>query len=148
MIRFDWDEDKNLKNQQKHGVSFANAVKGLQYSRSQPLFWHSPHARPYSTGDLNCTVVRDGQYKLIEWYDWKKVELYDIEKDISETNDLSEQMPAKTAELLAMIHDWRDQVSAYVDSDYRAWWTKQLVNRGDTITPEVTQLFDKYIKSE
>jgi hypothetical protein len=90
------------------GVSFAAALKGLPYDRGEPIFWHSPSARPYSTGDFNSSAVRDGDYKLIYWYDTpgKNVELYNVKTDPGENIDLSESDPAKAAELLGKIQAW------------------------------------------
>ena len=78
------------------------------YNRGKPIFWHSPKARPYSTGDFNSSAIRDGDYKLIWWYDTpgKNYELYNVKTDIGENIDLSEVMPAKAAELLGKIQAW------------------------------------------
>jgi arylsulfatase A-like enzyme len=90
------------------GVSFKMALDGSAYDRGEPIFWHSPQARPYSTGDFNSSAVRDGDYKLIWFYDTpgQPYELYNVKTDIGENNDLSESMPAKAAELLGKIQAW------------------------------------------
>ena len=62
------------------------------------LFWHFPHywwggkLTPYS-------VIRKGPWKLIRWYETAEEELYNLDKDLSETTDLASQFPNKLAEL-------------------------------------------------
>jgi arylsulfatase A-like enzyme len=90
------------------GVSFKSALDGSAYDRGKPIFWHSPQARPYATGDFNSSAVRDGDYKLIWFYDTpgQPFELYNVKTDIGENHELSESMPAKAAELLGKIQAW------------------------------------------
>ena len=48
--------------------------------------------------------MRQGKWKLIEFYEWNKVELCDLEADLAERNDLSNALPDKTEELLGLLH--------------------------------------------
>ncbi|MDF7824052.1 sulfatase [Pontiellaceae bacterium B12227] len=102
------------KEPQNHvdGVSMVPSLKGRPFARG-PVFWHSPTSRPYSTGDTDSSAVRIGNYKLLEWYNADHVELYDLSKDVGEQNDLSEKMPEKAAEMLAVLHDWRKEINAH-----------------------------------
>ena len=86
----------------------------------RPLFWHFP---AYLEGNRNTDgpwrttpvgAVRQGDYKLIEFFEDGSLELYDLGTDIGETNDLAEQMPGKVRELHNLIIGWRDAVGAYV----------------------------------
>ena len=94
------------------GVSIVPSLKGQSFKRG-PVFWHSPTSRPYSTGDTDSSAVRIGNYKLLEWYNADHVELYDLSKDIGEQNDLSKKMPEKTAEMLAVMRNWRKGINAH-----------------------------------
>jgi arylsulfatase A-like enzyme len=94
------------------GVSIVPSLKGQKFERG-PVFWHSPTSRPHSTGDTDGSAVRIGNYKLLEWYNADHVELYDLSKDIGEQNDLSQKMPEKTTEMLAVLHDWRKEINAH-----------------------------------
>jgi arylsulfatase A-like enzyme len=96
----------------KDGISIVPSLKGMKFERG-PVFWHSPTSRPYSTGDTDSSAVRIGNYKLLEWYNADHVELYDLSKDIGEQNDLSNKMPEKTAEMLAVLQDWRKEINAH-----------------------------------
>lgn len=95
------------------GISIVPSLKGEMFKRGKPVFWHSPTSRPYSTGDTDSSAVRIGDYKLLEWYNADHVELYDLSKDIGEQNDLSKKRPEKTAEMLAVLQDWRKEINAH-----------------------------------
>jgi len=95
------------------GASLVPSLKGESFNRSKPLFWHSPTSRPYSTGDTDSSAVRMGDYKLLEWYNVDHVELYDLSKDIGEQHDLSKKMQEKTAEMLAVLHNWRKELKVH-----------------------------------
>ncbi len=92
-------------------ASMADILKGQRPTGAQrPLFWHYPH---YS--DQGCTpagAVRAGRWKLIEFFEDFRLELYDLHEDIGEQNDLAGAMPQKAAELKNMLHQWRREVDA------------------------------------
>lgn len=76
----------------------------------RPLFWHYPHfsnqlGRP-------AGAVRLGDYKLVESYETGKLELFNLTEDISESEDLSLEMEAKTKEMHKLLVDWRESVDA------------------------------------
>lgn len=95
------------------GVSYIDTLKGEEAVRAGLLFWHSPMGRPASTGDTNCSVIRDGNWKLFEFYDEGRVELYNIEKDPYETVELSMQEPDRAAELLKKLRGWKKDISVF-----------------------------------
>ena len=68
--------------------------------------------------------IRCGNYKLIEFYEDNRMELYDLVEDISEENDLAESMPDKVRELREKLDAWRDDVNALVpepNPDFVPW---------------------------
>lgn len=93
------------------GMSMLNALRGKK-NVDRKLYWHSPLARPQSTGDQNCSAIRDGNYKLIDFYDLKKVELYDLSKDPYESNDLSVTKKKITGKLRDKLAAWKREVNA------------------------------------
>jgi hypothetical protein len=72
------------------------------------LHWYYPHYAPQ--GNLPGAAIRLGSYKLIEFYDPEKVELYNLEEDIGETQNLADKLPEKTGELLGKLHHWLKEV--------------------------------------
>jgi arylsulfatase A-like enzyme len=97
------------------GESFVWALTGKENPNNErSIFWHSPVDRPHATGDSNSTSLRKGKYKLVEFYDIDKVELYDLENDLEEQIDLSDSLPEIKEALLKEIYDWRVDINAYV----------------------------------
>jgi arylsulfatase A len=76
----------------------------------ETLFWHYPH---YSNqGGRPSGAVREGAYKLVEFYEDGRLELYDVRRDPGETRDLSARMPARAKALRAKLARWRENVGA------------------------------------
>jgi arylsulfatase A len=103
------------------GVSLLPLLTGTGNLRRRALYWHYPH---YSNqGGKPGAVVRDGRYKLIEFYEENRVELYDLEKDIGEKEDLAGKMAKKTAELRRRLAAWRQSVKAQMMAPNPAYKT-------------------------
>lgn len=91
------------------GLSFVSLFKQDKI-KERPLFWHYPH---YSNQGVEPgSAVRLGNFKLIDNFQSGKQELYDLEKDLSETNDISASNPEKTKELYNLLKDWRTKTGA------------------------------------
>lgn len=56
--------------------------------------------------------MRSGKWKLIDFYELDKVELYNMELDPQEQRDLSKVLPEKTKELLDRLHSWQTSIGA------------------------------------
>ncbi len=99
------------------GKSFAPALRGEAHDRG-PTFCHFPHSTPAS-GGLASTWVRVGDWKLIRFYCLNddlsdRLELYNLKDDLSETNNLAAQMPAKVKELNLLIDGFLKDTEAVV----------------------------------
>jgi arylsulfatase A-like enzyme len=74
------------------------------------LYWHYPH---YSNqGGKPSGALRKGDWKLIEFFEDDRRELYDLREDPSETHDQSAKNRAKADELAADLARWRQEVGA------------------------------------
>ena len=91
------------------GESMVPLLQGSGAMKREDIFWHFPHYRgkvtPYS-------IIREGDWKLIEFLEDMRVELYNLKEDIAETRDLATTMPDKVNALRKKLHDWRDKVGA------------------------------------
>ena len=56
--------------------------------------------------------IRQGDYKLIEFYQDNRVELYDLRNDVSEQHDLARSRQQQAAELRQKLAAWRQAVGA------------------------------------
>jgi arylsulfatase A len=73
------------------------------------LYWHYPHYYPTTTP---VSSIRRDDWKLIEYFENKHIELYNLREDIGEKNNLAERMPEKAAELRNRLDAWRKAVNA------------------------------------
>ena len=98
-------------NPQQHrdGVSLLPLLKGEKLSRG-PLFWHYPHYG--NQGGAPSGAVRDGDWKLIEWYEDGSLELYNLRDDLGEKTNLAAGQPEKVKQLRDKLHAWRRDVNA------------------------------------
>jgi arylsulfatase A-like enzyme len=95
--------------QELDGVSLAPLFRG-QAIPARPLFWHFPHY--HGSGHTPAGAVRSGQYKLVEWLEDGRLELYDLQADEAESRDLAGTLPAKARELRSLLQSWRARVGA------------------------------------
>jgi arylsulfatase A len=73
------------------------------------LFFHYPH---YYETTTPVSAVRAGRWKLLEYLEDQRVELFDLAADPSEQNDLAAQEPERARELRQRLHAWRESVGA------------------------------------
>ena len=79
----------------------------------EAIYWHYPHYNVAGQAQVRPHgAVRAGRWKLIESYEDDRCELYDLESDLSEKNDLAQANAEKANELRAMLHTWRTHVNA------------------------------------
>ena len=115
---------KRPKNYQLDGLSIAPLLRDSTASLDRAaLYWHfpcylqgyTPRHGPFRT--TPAAAIRMGDWKLIEFFEDGKLELYNLKEDLSEENDLAKTMPAKTKELHAAMLKWRKSVKAPVPTE-------------------------------
>jgi arylsulfatase A-like enzyme len=97
---------------QRHadGTSLVPLLKGAEAIPHAPLTWHYPHyhGSTWTPG----AAIRDGDWKLIELYEYDATELYNLKEDIGEATDLSSTYPGKTADLKNRLKTWQTRLNA------------------------------------
>ena len=83
---------------------------------SRELYWHYPLDRPHFLGGVSSGAVRAGGWKLIEFFDTGKSELYSLRDDVSEQRDLAGVHPERAAELQKKLATWRERIEARIPS--------------------------------
>jgi arylsulfatase A len=92
------------------GVNLAPLLQGRATLKRDALYWHYPH---YSNqGGVPAGAIREGRYKLIEFYEDSRVELFDLVNDPGEKTNLAAKDPARAKRLHAKLAGWRKQVNA------------------------------------
>ncbi len=91
------------------GVSLVPALKGESLP-SRALYWHYPHYG--NQGGAPSAAIRRGDWKLIEWFEHSRVELFNLAEDVGEQNDRCQTDPDQAAKLLTELHAWQKEVGA------------------------------------
>jgi arylsulfatase A len=63
-------------------------------------------------GGAPSGAVRDGDWKLIEWYEDGSRELFNIREDVGEHHNRAAEMPDKVRDLAFFLDGWRRAVGA------------------------------------
>lgn len=90
------------------GVSLVPVLEGADVLARDAIYWHYPHYHHSAPAG----AVREGDWKLIEFYDDGHIELYNLRDDIGETKDLATDVPDKAAALQNSLAQWRERVGA------------------------------------
>jgi arylsulfatase A-like enzyme len=95
---------------QVDGVSLVPLLQGKEGPARDALYWHYPH---YSNqGGRPGGIVRAGDYKLIEFFEQDRRELYNLRSDVSENRNLADEEPVVVNALAAKLQSWRRAVGA------------------------------------
>jgi arylsulfatase A-like enzyme len=78
------------------------------------FFWHYPHYG--NQGGAPGAAVRRGNWKLIEWFEDQRVELFNLADDLGETTDLAQKEIARADALRAELRAWQEQVGVQFPS--------------------------------
>lgn len=98
-------------HQHLDGVSLANVLENETAPDRKSIFWHYPHYNQHPSS-APASIIRHGRWKLIEFLETEKIELYNLADDLGESNDLAKAQPKRTAELLAELRSWKTTVGA------------------------------------
>ena len=74
------------------------------------------------------TVIIKDKWKLHHYYEDNKFELYDLEKDVSESENLSEIKKEKKNELLIDLNNWRKTNNAPIPSRLNPYYDQKYVD--------------------
>jgi arylsulfatase A-like enzyme len=102
------------------GVSLVPMLRGTGVLSERSLFWHFPaylEADRSVTGPWRTTpvgAVRRGRYKLLQFFEDNRLELYDLEADVGERRNLAGSQPDTTNQLLRLLEEWRAVTDAPV----------------------------------
>lgn len=97
------------------GINYTGPLDGESFTplfkqdyavlNERPLFWHV--ASQYKHGA--CSVIRKGNYKLIQFLASGDLELYDLANDPKEKKNLTKKNPEVAQILLKELVDWRKE---------------------------------------
>jgi arylsulfatase A-like enzyme len=103
-------------NQSLDGESLAGLLtKQVPAPEREAIYWHFPGYLGAGAAGWRTTpvgVVRAGDWKLLQFFEDDRTELYNLKDDIGEKNDLAATEQDKAHELQQMLSAWRTQVGA------------------------------------
>lgn len=103
------------------GVSIVPLLRDAASTLDRDLYWHYPHY--HAGGDGPYSTIRSGVWRLIEFHEDNRVELFNLATDVAEQHDLASRMPERAEGLRTKLHAWRKQVAAQMPTpnpDYDA----------------------------
>jgi len=74
------------------------------------LFWHYPHYHP--GGATPYAAVRSKNWKLIQYYEDGRHELFDLDADPGETRNLADAEPDRVVEWSRKLFNWQNSLGA------------------------------------
>ncbi len=103
--------DEPEKSSGPDGVSILPLLKDPTTPLNRKyLFWHYPHYYVPITSPVSA--IRQGDWKLLEYFEDRHVELYNLKDDPGEKLDLSQRFPGKAWELQKVLDNWRTDMNA------------------------------------
>ncbi|MEO1526055.1 MAG: sulfatase [Planctomycetota bacterium] len=103
--------DQSLPHQHLDGVSLKPLLDGKGSLAARSLFWHFPHYNGHPSS-YPSSVIRKGDWKLIETFDPEGVELYDLKNDLGEQTNLATRQSKRRDAMLEELESWRQAVRA------------------------------------
>lgn len=127
------------------GVSLAPLLRGQRTDKrlsERALFWHAP-LYDLRWGATPCAVVRQGDWKLIEYFgdrfdehgryqSGRHVELYHLRDDVGETKNLADTEVKRREDLLAQLHRFFEDCNCEVPAANPHHDPAQLFRETDT----------------
>ena len=106
------------------GVSYASLLTGSATSLDRDaIYWHFPGYLGAGRRQWRTTpagAVRSGHWKLVEFFEDHRQELYNLTDDVGERHNLAQREPAKTKELHDKLVAWRTTIGAPMPTAHTA----------------------------
>ncbi len=127
---------EQTESHKSDGVSLLPLLKQSGMIARESLFWHYPHYA--NQGGKPGAVIRAGEWKLIEFYEEGRRELFHVAKDLSESRNLAEQEPDRVRELSEQLAAWRNSVGARMPEPNPNYTPNPQSENGEIVIPART----------
>ncbi len=101
-----------IPEQHSDGVSILPLLQGSSNIERDAIYWHYPHYG--NQGGTPGSAIRMGDWKLLEFFEDGRLELYNLRDDIEENHNLITMEPERAEEMHTMLQAWRDEVEAKI----------------------------------
>ena len=99
-----------VHNASVDGVSLAGLIHDPDATIKRNLYWHYPHY--HAGGDGPYSAIRSGDWRLVEFHESSRVELYNLREDPGEQTSLTAGQPQQAEALRHQLHSWRRRIQA------------------------------------
>jgi arylsulfatase A-like enzyme len=99
-----------MPEQHVDGVSLLPLMKEEGHLDRESIYWHYPHYG--NQGGTPGSSVRVGDYKLIEFFEDGRLELYNLREDIGEEHNLVGLQPDRARYMQQLLSKWRTDIEA------------------------------------
>ncbi|WP_209403953.1 sulfatase [Pseudozobellia sp. WGM2] len=130
----DLAEVKALPEQHVDGVSLRPILEGGQMNVVRPLYWHYPHYG--NQGGNPSSIIREGDWKLIHYWEDGSEELYDLSADMGEESNVIETNRLIAGQLSEKLMKWLNEVGAKFPSTDETYDAKASARRHQHIVEE------------
>lgn len=107
------------------GLSIKKVLYNQDTLAERPFYWHFPiYLQAYKSSFTQWTdplfrtrpgtSMRYGNWKLIDYFETGNLELYNLQNDLGERNNLADSLPEKLKEMHQMMINWRNETGAPV----------------------------------
>ncbi len=97
------------KNMPSDGVSLVPLLDDPKAAlHREALYWHLPHYH-HSTP---ASAIRQGDWKLIEFFESDSIELYNLRSDVGEKANVASTEASVANSLRGSLHNWRSRINA------------------------------------
>ncbi|MEM6645902.1 MAG: sulfatase [Bacteroidota bacterium] len=96
-------------DQPPDGVNLLPRFEGQSLDRDA-LYWHYPHYG--NQGGTPGAAIRDGDWKLIQFFEDDRVELFNLVDDIGEKTNMAEAELERVQAMVKQLQTWQESVGA------------------------------------
>ena len=107
IVTMDWST--TITGQKSDGADLRPLLHGDAIA-PRPIYWHYPHYHP--GGATPYSAVREGDLRLVHFYEDDRVELFNLRDDPEEKRDLAASRPGEAKTLRTQLDAWRANVGA------------------------------------
>jgi len=101
------------------GVDFTPLLQNPDATlKREALYFHYPH---YYQTTTPVSALRKGDWKLLEYYEDNRLELFNLKQDPGETQDISTANPALARRLRMELDVWRKKIGAQLPEPNPDW---------------------------
>ncbi len=103
-----------IPEQHQDGISFLSLLSGEKAYKRFELYWHFPHYG--NQGGTPGSSIRQGDYKLIHFFEDESLELYNLREDIEERKNLMATETHRAEQMLQLLQKWQVDVEVRLPS--------------------------------